>query len=105
MPNDSCKVVIHADRVPSGQHPRRYNAPAAAEVAAVVAGADPTAPRDIVLRKYDDSLTRIADTHRFYDALQYPIIFWKGQEGYHFNIPQTHSTKKVSCMDFYAFHH
>ncbi|KAI8419999.1 hypothetical protein MSG28_008599 [Choristoneura fumiferana] len=110
MPDENCKVVIHADRVPSGQHARRYNAPAVAEIAAVVAGADLTAPRDIVLRKHNDSLARIADTHRFYDALQYPILFWKGQEGYHFSIPQTNPTgrpnpnKKMSCMDFYAFH-
>ncbi|GBP54887.1 hypothetical protein EVAR_11640_1 [Eumeta japonica] len=51
MPDDSCKVVIQAERVSSGQHPRCYNAPVAVEVAVVVAGADPTAPRDIVLRK------------------------------------------------------
>ncbi|KAL0902327.1 hypothetical protein ABMA27_000223 [Loxostege sticticalis] len=104
MPDDSCKVVIRAERVPSGQHPRRYNAPAVAEVAAVVAGANPAAPRDIVLQKYENSLIRIADTHPYYDALKYPIIYWKGQEGYHFNIPQTNPNKKVTCMDFYAFH-
>ncbi|GBP91362.1 hypothetical protein EVAR_66979_1 [Eumeta japonica] len=51
MPDDSCKVVINVERVPSGQYPRRYNAPAAVEVVAVVAGADLTALRDIVLRK------------------------------------------------------
>ena len=65
MPNDICKVVIHADRVPSGQHARRYNASASSEVAAVGADTDFTVPRDIVLRKHDDSLTRIADTKRF----------------------------------------
>lgn len=62
------------------------------------------------MRKHDATLSRIADTHRFYDALQYPIIFWKGQEGYNFSIPltnpvtgQPNPNKKVSCMDFYAF--
>lgn len=29
MPNNSCKVVIHTERVPGGQHPRRNMAPAA----------------------------------------------------------------------------
>ncbi|GBP12906.1 hypothetical protein EVAR_95782_1 [Eumeta japonica] len=46
------------------------------------------ASRDIVLQARDDTLTRVPDTHKFYDALQYPIIFSKGQEGYHFQVPQ-----------------
>lgn len=111
MPNESFKVVIHPDRVPSGEHERRYNAPTTSEVAAVVAGSEYTSSRDIVLHARDGQLRRIADTHRFYDALQYPIIFWKGQEGYYFNIPQINSQtnravpgKKVSCKDFYAYH-
>lgn len=111
MPNESFKVVIHLDRVPRGQHERRYNAPTTSEVAAVVAGSELTASRDIVLRMRDGQLSRITDTHRFYDALQYPIFFWKGQEGYNFEIPQMNPrtgypvpNKKVSCMDFYAYH-
>ncbi|KAI8420000.1 hypothetical protein MSG28_008600, partial [Choristoneura fumiferana] len=102
MPDENCKVVIHADRVPSGQHARRYNAPAVAEIAAVVAGADLTAPRDIVLRKHNDSLARIADTHRFYDALQARRISLQ----YSSNEPdwRPNPNKKMSCMDFYAFH-
>lgn len=88
MPDVSCKVVIHPDRVPRGQHERRYNAPTTNDIAAVVAGTDPTATRDIVLHARDGRLSRVSDTHRFYDALQYPIIFCKGQEGYNFQIPQ-----------------
>ncbi|GBO99459.1 hypothetical protein EVAR_87324_1 [Eumeta japonica] len=68
------------------------------------------ASRDIVLQARDDTLTRVPDTHKFYDALQYPIIFSKGQEGYHFQVPQINPVtglplhnKKVSCMDFYAY--
>lgn len=67
--------------------------------------------RDIVVQASDGMLTRVPDTHRFYDALEYPIIFWKGQEGYSIDIPQINpitkqpmSSKKVSCKDFYAFH-
>ena len=77
----------------------------------MVAGTHFIAPSNTVLRKHNDSLTRIADTYCFYDALQYPIMFWKGQEGYHFSILQTNPAsgqpkprKKVPCMDFYAFH-
>lgn len=111
MPDQSCKVVIHPDRVPRGQHERRYNAPTTNDVAAIVAGNEHTTCRDIVLRTRNNTLSRVADTNRFYDALQYPIIFWNGQEGYHFEIPQVNPqnglpvpNKKVSSMDFYAFH-
>ncbi|CAJ0928188.1 unnamed protein product [Ranitomeya imitator] len=64
---------------------------------------------DIVLQKRNNSLQRVAETHRSYDGLQYPIIFWQGQDGYQFGIPQTDPTtgnpsgKKVSAMDFYAY--
>ncbi|CAH2226617.1 jg9019, partial [Pararge aegeria aegeria] len=110
MPGDDYKLVIHPDRTPSGEHERRYNAPLINEVAAMVCG-EQFASRDIVLHARDNTLTRVPDTHKFYDALQYPLIFSKGQEGYHFQIPQVDPVtglplpnKKVSCMDFYAFH-
>ena len=51
----------------------------------------------------------MAETHRSYDALQYPLIFWDGEDGYHFEIKQadpstkTPTTKKVSAMAFYAY--
>ncbi|GFT32792.1 hypothetical protein TNCV_2815021 [Trichonephila clavipes] len=79
------------------------------EVAVLVTG-EPCSPRDIVLRAHDNTLQRIADTHKFYDALQYPLIFSKGEPVYHFNIPVVNPTteqpvpnKKVSCMDFYVY--
>lgn len=109
-PSDNYKVIIHADRTPRGEHERRYNAPMVNEVAVLVTG-DPSSPRDIVLRAHDNTLKRVADTHRFYDTLQYPLIFSKGESGYHFNIPVINPTtgqpipnKKVSCMDFYAYY-
>ncbi|UYV69864.1 hypothetical protein LAZ67_7001017 [Cordylochernes scorpioides] len=33
LPSDAYRVVVNADRTPPGQHPRRYNAPTADEVA------------------------------------------------------------------------
>ncbi|KAF8789768.1 hypothetical protein HNY73_007681 [Argiope bruennichi] len=89
MPDESCKVVVHPYRMPRRQHERRYNVPTSIEIAVVIAGSKQTTPRDIVLRVLrasDGILSRIADTHRSYDALEYPIIFWKGQEGYPFDI-------------------
>src|SRR5258705_6122509 len=67
--------------------------------------------RDIVLHARDGQLTRVSELHRSYDALQYPLMFVRGEDGYSIDIPQTlpltstsHPTKTVSCMDFYAFH-
>lgn len=103
------KVVINADKRPAGEHERRYNAPVVNEVAVLMVG-DPTKPRDIVIHSRDQRLQRIKDTHRSYDALQYPLIFFMGQDGYAVDIPQVDprtsdqvGNKTVSCMDFYAY--
>ncbi|VDK62875.1 unnamed protein product [Onchocerca ochengi] len=56
---------------------RRFNAPSIDEVAIVIVG-DQLQPRDIILHRRNDQLTKIAETDRCYDALQYSIIFWDG---------------------------
>ncbi|XP_065577540.1 uncharacterized protein LOC136038397 [Artemia franciscana] len=76
---------LAADRAPPGQHVRRYNAPTIDEVAIAMVS-DHFLPRDIILHQRNAQLVRIAETHRRYDALEYPIIFWDGADGYHFNI-------------------
>jgi len=109
MPSDESKIVIRADKTPAGEHQRRFNAPTFDEVAIVMAGNE-FKRRDIVLQKRNSGLQRVAETHRSYDALQYPLIFWQGEDGYYFGIPQMDpktgfpsGNKKVSSMDFYAF--
>lgn len=108
MPGEHQKIVMHADRTPIGEHAREYNAPVKNEIVALITG-DECGSRDIIVHARNDKLTRVPDTHKHYDAMQYPLIFWEGQEGYHFNIPQVNPTtkvklhsKKVTCMDFYA---
>ncbi|GFU79808.1 helitron_like_N domain-containing protein [Trichonephila clavipes] len=86
--SDNYKVVIHPDRVPRGEYERRFNVPTINEIAAVVVSSERTASRDIVIQANDGRLTRVPNTHRFYDALEYPIILWKGEEGCSFDIPQ-----------------
>jgi hypothetical protein len=73
MPTDD-KVVIRADKTPTGEHRRRFNAPTLDEVATVMVDND-FDTRDIVLHKRNNTLQRVAETHRYYDALQYPLIF------------------------------
>jgi Helitron helicase-like domain at N-terminus len=103
------KLVIRADKVPQGEHRGRYNAPAVEEISVVMAG-DPAGSRDIVLTQRDGQLHDIRDTNRAYDCLQYPFIFWNGQDGYHFGIPLRDPTTKqpmqktMSSMQFYSFH-
>lgn len=85
MPSDNHKIVIRADKTPIGQHARRFNAPTIDEVAIVVVGED-LKNRDIVLHRRNDLLQRVSETHRSYDALQYPILFWQGEDGYDFSM-------------------
>lgn len=102
------KLVIHADKKPSGEHERRFNTPVANEVAVVMIG-EHYGNRDIVLKQRDQQLMRICETHRSYDCLQYPLLFARGEDGYHFNVSQVHpvtgnnTNKKISCQDFYAY--
>ena len=110
MPFDEGTVVILPDKKPANEHERRFNAPELQEVAIVIAG-NAFGTRDIILETRDKNLKTIKDTHRSYDALQYPLIFWEGEDGYHFPIPlidpatkkPVDNEKKVSAMDFYAY--
>lgn len=85
MPTDNHKIVIHADKRPIGEHARRFNAPTIDDVAVIVVGENMHS-RDIVIHRRNDQLQRVSETHRSYDALQYPLIFWRGEDGYHFTI-------------------
>ncbi|XP_013793874.1 uncharacterized protein LOC106477901 [Limulus polyphemus] len=95
MPSDTHKIVIH--KTPAGEYVRRFNAPTIDEVVIVIVG-DQFQPRD-----------KVAETHRCYDALQYPIIFWDGADGYHFNVkminPVSGEETNMICsaMNYYSY--
>ena len=91
LQNDNYMIVIKADKVPFGEHAGRYNTPTINEVAVVMVG-DVYERRDIRIQRRDNTVQTIQDSHRCYDALQYPLIFWKGEDGYHFNIKQRNPT-------------
>ncbi|GBP22844.1 hypothetical protein EVAR_17198_1 [Eumeta japonica] len=101
-------VVIHANKVPVGEHRGRYNAPSTSEVAVVIAGQQ-FDKRDIVLHSRDDNLQKISELHRSYDSLQYPLMLCRGENGYAINISQvdpiggTPLRKTVSCMNYYCY--
>ncbi|XP_072162005.1 uncharacterized protein [Bemisia tabaci] len=106
--NSDFKVVIRADRKPAGGHKGLYNEPTVGEVAAVIVG-ESFEPRDIVLHKRSDKITRISEINKGYDSLQYPLMFCFGEDGYSINIPMINPTtnsilkKTVSCKSFYAY--
>lgn len=54
--------------------------------------------RDIILHRRDAKLERVSETHRWYDALQYPLLFWEGEDGYNFKIMQVNSNGNASIL-------
>jgi hypothetical protein len=65
--------------------------------------------RDILLQRRTGNPFKICKTHRSYDALQYPLMFCRGEDRYHFllcyvNPDSSLSTnKKTSAPVFYAY--
>ena len=118
---DNYFIQIHASKTPQGEHQRRYNAPVSDDVGIVIVG-EHFKTREIILHTRSDAVQRISETHRSYDALQYPLLFCRGEDGYDIALPQTDSrtkqavpmktdpksgklkpTKTVSASDFYAY--
>ncbi|XP_044313734.1 uncharacterized protein LOC123037405 [Drosophila rhopaloa] len=102
------KMVIHANKKPVRAHRGRYNAPQANEVALVLVDQQ-FEKRDIIIEGYNNQLKRISELHRSYDALQYPLMFCHGEDGYTIDIPKIDPVSKknvkktVSALDFYSF--
>ncbi|KAG7594947.1 P-loop containing nucleoside triphosphate hydrolase [Arabidopsis thaliana x Arabidopsis arenosa] len=101
---------IVADR--QGVDGRQYSMPTAGEVAALIPGDFiPDMPvRDIILEKSSNGrLKRISQIHISYLALQYPLIFCYGEDGYRPGIEKCYKSsnnKKKKCISmrqWYAF--
>jgi len=91
---ENVQVIIRADRALQTEHRGHYNAPQVDEVAVLIVGQEFT-KRDIVLRARDNTLKHVSEIHRSYDALQYPLIFSHGEDGYSINVPQVHTVTRV----------
>ncbi|KAF8105368.1 hypothetical protein N665_0158s0050 [Sinapis alba] len=108
-PEKTFQMRIVSDRVKDG---RTYNVPTVSEIAALIPGdfnLDMN-KRDIVLQEHSGKLIRISEIHAAYLALQYPLIFIYGEDGYRLGINKgvTKATKKKKrqtiCMrQFFAF--
>ena len=83
-------MIIRSDRAPSNEHRGRYYQPSRNNKGiAVVFDDEPAGHRDIVLKQHDDVLKKINELHPGYDALQYPLLFPAGEDGYHISAVET----------------
>ena len=98
-------MLIYSDR---SRDQRRYNAPTASDVAAIMIGDDynvDPSNRDILLKLHDGGLQRISELHPSYDPLHYVLLFPKGDDGWHIDIPLAGTVKRerVTAMQFYSY--
>ncbi|GJU86597.1 DNA helicase PIF1, ATP-dependent [Tanacetum coccineum] len=91
---------------------KKYNIPTVAEVAALIINdfGDGEPTRDIVVNKKDIEPKRILELHPSCMALQYPLLFPYGKDGYHDNILYHTNTGKrkttrdnVTMKEYYAY--
>ncbi|XP_056848871.1 uncharacterized protein LOC130499009 [Raphanus sativus] len=108
-PDDAFHMRIISDRLRDG---RTYNTPTASEVAALIPGDFnmDMDKRDIVLQRHSGKLFRINEIHASYLALQYPLLFTYGEDGFRLGIKKcvTEATKKqkkatISMRQFFAY--
>jgi len=100
-------VKLHMDKNADGH---RYNLPTADEIAAVIPGdgsEERSDHRDIVVRLTGGGLKRISHLHPSYSTLHYTMLFPRGEEGFHteipMNAPEGGRSKNVSQRCYYAF--
>lgn len=95
-----------------GYDGRRYNLPSASEVAALVVGDYDAADfeRDVIVEEQSGLLKRISVFEPSYLPLQYPLIFSRGEDGFHRDIlfSDKHKTtpiqrKYVSMKEWFAY--
>lgn len=105
--NDVRDYVFHIDgdrTHPTHDHPGRYHAPTTSEVGLIMCG-EGQSHRDIVIRTKGGSLRKINELNKFYDALQYPILFPRGEPTYSIDMPlvhQTHRRNTLSIREYYS---
>ena len=92
--------------------PRVYNLPHVSEVAALIVGEVDInkGDRDIIIEYKCGKLQRISELHPSYLALQYPLFFPYGEDGYtediqyrQGSIPIGRKRRTVSMREFFAY--
>ncbi|CAG8720454.1 4649_t:CDS:2, partial [Acaulospora morrowiae] len=87
-------ILIHSDRT---QDPGRYGPPTASEVAIIMIDDGhemKPSSRDILLRLCSGGLQKILEFCSSYDSLHYVLLFPRGDDGWHFDIPLIGAKKR-----------
>ena len=95
-------LLLSAEARPAGDHAGRYNPPVEEDIA-VILDASEGNRRDIVLRPRGGGREAISSLHRFYDALQYPLLFPRGDSTYHIEIWQRAGDRRITCSQYYRY--
>ncbi|XP_026398220.1 uncharacterized protein LOC113293999 [Papaver somniferum] len=75
---------------------RQYNLPTTSKIAGfVVDDPESDGKRDIIIQEKNGLLKDISELHPSYMALQYPLLFPYGEDGFHIDIPYDKQTKIV----------
>uniref|UniRef100_A0A2N9EFG3 ATP-dependent DNA helicase n=1 Tax=Fagus sylvatica TaxID=28930 RepID=A0A2N9EFG3_FAGSY len=91
---------------------REYNLPTSSEIAAIVVGdiGVENEHRDVIVEYKDGGLKRINELHPSYMALQYPLLFPYGEDGFRLGIlyrnvnGRIHNTKDfITMREYYAY--
>ncbi|GKD23070.1 hypothetical protein Tco_1224773, partial [Tanacetum coccineum] len=91
---------------------RQYNKPIVAEVTALITNdfGDGFPTRDVIVDSKDSGPKRISELHPSYMALQYPLHFPYGEDGFHEKIPYhtNEGSWKTNCgfvtmKEYYAY--
>lgn len=90
---------------------RQFDLPTAEETAGLIIGnlEETSGERDIIIEYKSSHLQRISSLHPHYMALQYPIFFPYGEEGFYLGIPYVAdnsrkiSREHVTIREFYAY--
>ncbi|KAK1367619.1 hypothetical protein POM88_033711 [Heracleum sosnowskyi] len=99
-------------KVCRSQSGRENNIGPSDEVAAVMIGDDETTSgeRDIIIEKKNKDLERISTFHPSLMALQYPLLFPMGEDGYHNEIPYVDpenqnkkKRKRITMKEYYSY--
>ncbi|XP_074301119.1 uncharacterized protein LOC141632472 [Silene latifolia] len=107
----SIRLICRRDR-----DGRMYNHPTVSEVAALIEGdlGPNMDKRDIIVQKSCGSLQRISELPPLFMALQYPLLFPCGEDGYRLGISHSENSlrnsnyenprDKLTLREWYAFH-
>jgi hypothetical protein len=83
--NEHISLRLHTIQGSMNQDPRRYNQPTVSEVAAIIPDSEnmESGSRDIIVQYRSGELKRVSEYHSCYLPMRYPLIFPRGEQGFH----------------------